>query len=216
MARRSVLVLLVLVLAVLSGCGADQIPAPRQAATAAPATLPAGLPELVVAEPDGSRPRYERDQWDGRGWADVDGDGCNTRAEVLQLESAVPTTSKATTCTVVTGSWSDPYTGRSTTLAADLQIDHLVALGDAHRSGGWAWSAERKREFANDLSDPWALNAVWGQENERKADHGPDEWLPISDFRCTYVLAYATVKARWGLTVSPAQYAAIAGAYSEC
>lgn len=178
------------------------------------AALPAGSPR--VAEPDPGRPRYDRDQWQSHGWADLDGDGCNTRSEVLMAESKIPTSTTGR-CTVVAGEWADPYTGRSTRSPADLQIDHLVALGDAHRSGGWAWSAERKIAFANALDDAEHLNAVWGPENERKADDGPDQWLPPDPaYRCAYVAAYARIKARWDLTVTPAQATAIAASATAC
>lgn len=163
-----------------------------------------------IADPDPARPRYVRDEWEPHGWADADRNGCNTRAEVLKAESAKPVTTKATNCTVVTGEWADRYTGRTVTVADQLQVDHLVALGDAAASGGWAWNADRKAAFANDLDDAWQLNAVWGAENERKADSGPDRWQPPRPgFRCTYVGAYAAIKARWGLTVTQAQWTAI-------
>lgn len=175
------------------------------------------FPMPRIAEPDPNRPRYDRESWDGKGWADADHDGCNTRAEVLQAESAVPTVSKPTNCTVLTGQWTEPYRGKTVTDASVLQIDHVVALGDADRSGGWAWPAERKLAFANNLTDPDALVAVDGAENERKADKGPDEWTPPNAaYRCTYVATYARVKATWGLTVTPAQAAAIERARQEC
>ncbi len=88
---------------------------------------------------------------------------------------------------------------------------------DANRSGGWAWSPERKSAFANDLEDSAALNAVWGAENQRKADFGPDRWLPpVHGFRCEYVASYARIKAHWGLTVTSAEWAAIEGVWSGC
>lgn len=189
----------------------------RTASVAGPFPAITELARPVVAEPDPTRPRYDRDEWDGKGWADDDGDRCNTRAEVLQIESSVPTTSKTTNCTVLTGAWTDPYTGQSFTSAAAVQIDHLVALGDAASSGGWAWPEARKVAFANDLDDAWQLNAVSGAENQRKADHGPDRWLPpAAGFRCTYVAAYSAVKARWGLTVTPVQWAAIESVWRGC
>lgn len=163
-----------------------------------------------IAAPDPARPAYNRDEWQPHGWEDADKNGCDSRAEVLKAESAKPVTTKATNCTVVSGEWADRYTGRTFTSASDVQIDHLVALGDAAASGGWAWSASRKLAFANDLDDAWQLNAVWGSENERKADYGPDRWQPPRPgFRCTYVGAYAAIKARWGLTVTQAQWTAI-------
>jgi hypothetical protein len=120
-------------------------------------------------------------------------------------------------CKIVSGEWEDRYTGRRTTSPAALQIDHLVALSDASASGGWAWTPERKAAFADDLSDADELNAVWGPENERKADYGPDGWLPpAAGFRCAYVAAYARIKARWDLTVTPQQWAAIERVWAGC
>ncbi len=71
--------------------------------------------------------------------------------------------------------------------------------------------------FANDLVDPKALNAVWGPENQRKADDGPDRWSPPeASYRCAYVAAYQRIKARWDLSVTPAQAAAIAATSAGC
>lgn len=190
---------------------------PPASPAVAPLELIDGLARPVVADRDPGRPAYNRDDWQPHGWEDADHDGCNTRAEVLKAESSATTTTKTTNCTVLTGRWHDPYTGRDVTEAAQLQVDHLVALGDAAASGGWAWSSARKVAFANNLEDEWALNAVWGPENERKADYGPDRWLPPSAaFRCTYVASYARVKAAWGLTVTPAQWAAITAVWAGC
>lgn len=170
-----------------------------------------------VAEHDPARAPYDRDQWEPHGWLDADGDGCNTRAEALMSESTVATRHRAGSCTVVSGRWVDPYTGRVILDAAQVQIDHLVSLSDAHASGGWAWPPERKAAFANDLTEEWALNATWGAENQRKADLGPDRWLPPeASFGCTYVSAYARIKARWGLTVTPAQWSAVETTWRGC
>ena len=49
--------------------------------------------------------------------------------------------------------------------SALVQIDHVVALADAWRSGAWQWDAQRRQEFAN---DPENLLAVDGQANEDK------------------------------------------------
>lgn len=228
-----------LLLVVLVGCGVDLRNALRPPATTIPVT---GVPESPtttefvgpasvggafpavrelahprVAERDPARPPYVREDWDGRGWADDDGNGCNTRAEVLRAESLAPTISRPGSCTVFSGLWTDRYTGQTFTDAASVQVDHLVALGDAAASGGWRWSAARKAAFTNDLDDAWSLNAVSGAENQRKADSGPDRWLPPAvAFRCTYVAAYSGIKARWGLTVTPAQWVAIEKVWASC
>jgi hypothetical protein len=179
-----------------------------------PAGAPLARPRVASLDPD--RPRYDREQWQPRGWADEDGDSCNTREEVLISEARVPVVT-GPGCKILAGEWLDPYSGRVLTSAAQAQIDHLVAIGDAHRSGGWAWPPERKVAFANDLADSAALNAVWGAENQRKADFGPDRWLPpVQGFRCECVASYARIKARWDLTVTSAEWAAIERVWAGC
>ena len=153
--------------------------------------------------------------WQPHGWADADGDGCNTREEVLIAQSRTPVATGAG-CKILAGEWLDPFTGRVTTAASQLEVDHLVALADAHRSGGWDWPPERKVAFANDLDTP-ELHAVWGPENQAKADDGPDGWLPPNQaWRCQYVLAYATVKVRWDLTATAEQWAAMQRVWADC
>ena len=47
--------------------------------------------------------------------------------------------------------------------------------------------------------------------------YGPDRWLPPApEARCWYVRAYARIKERWGLTVTPAQWAAIESVWEGC
>ncbi len=219
--RLSQLVVAVACLAVLSApaCTAtgSSVAAHNAASTTSAPTGDVGpLARPRVAEPDPNRAPYHREDWQPHGWADADGNSCNSRAEVLIHESVVGV-KRGTRCKILAGEWQDPYTGRRTTSPADLQIDHLVALSDASSSGGWAWPAERKIAFANDLDDAWELNAVWGPENQRKSDYGPDGWLPpVTGFRCTYVVAYSRIKAHWNLTVTPAQWAAIERVWTSC
>lgn len=200
-----------------TGCAPEPSQGPQSPQAATGETSSTEVVRLRVAPPARDGPRYARDQWQPHGWADADGDGCNTREEVLMAESKVGVQGHGPGCKILGGDWVDPYTGLRTTSPADLQIDHLVALADAHRSGGWAWPAARKVSFANDLRDPELLNAVSGQENQRKSDDGPDEWLPPKpEYRCSYVAAYARIKARWDLTVTARQHDAIVRVMRGC
>lgn len=219
---RSWIAALGLIVAVGTGCtttdaSTSSSPAPSAAAPDATTQLSGALtlPPLRVSGTTPGQPAYERDQW-MTDWADADGDGCSTREEVLIAESRTPAQIDPIGCTIVAGDWLDRFTGSTFDSPADVQIDHLVALGDAHRSGGWAWTAERKAAFANDL-DTDELNVLESGENSRKGDDGPDAWMPPSkSARCDYVAAYARVKAHWELTVTPAQASAIERVWATC
>lgn len=154
---------------------------------------------------DGSVMEYDRSDW--RHWIDADKDCQDTRQEVLIEESKIPVTFKDERgCKVASGEWEDPYTGRVFTDPSILDVDHMVALKDAHDSGGYAWDAERKKAFANDLSNPNHLIAVYRSANRSKGSRGPDEWLPTNAaYRCEYIKQWSTVKTKWNLTMSDAE-----------
>jgi hypothetical protein len=107
------------------------------------------------------------------------------------------------TCKVLAGEWLDPYTSKFFTNPSDLDIDHMVALRDAHESGGHAWDKAKKKAYANDLDDPQHLIAVAARANRSKGARGPDEWLPPNPaVRCQYLKDWSAVKTKWGLTMT--------------
>jgi len=113
------------------------------------------LAMLTVATED--RTGYDRSLF--RHWIDADGDGCNTRREVLIDEAVVPPTVGGG-CSLIGGRWVSLYDGLVLTDAGKLDIDHVVALAEAWDSGASAWSADRRMRFANDLDVGWSLIAV--------------------------------------------------------
>jgi hypothetical protein len=213
-------------LVLVTGCASDDTASGPRNTTVTTGTTGAVVPsgpdaavlagliaELEVAEPDPARPPYDRDGWE-EGLV-IDGDCLRTRHEVLAEESTVEVALDG--CRVVAGRWLDPLTGDVFTDADDLQVDHLVALADAHRSGAWRWDADRKAAFANDLSNPDHLNAVDGGENQRKADEGPETYRPADPgAACWYATAYARVKTTWDLTVTPAQHDGLVDLLASC
>ena len=135
-------------------------------------------------------------------WIDADGDGLNTRAEVLIAESLTPVRLSSTGKSVTTGTWRSLYDGETWTRASDVDIDHVVALGEAWRSGAWRWSASRRQAYANDLGVPWTLRAVTDNVNQEKSDDDPTYWLPpLESATCLYLAEWVAVKIRWKLSV---------------
>lgn len=145
-------------------------------------------------------------------WIDRDGDGCDTRAEVLIAESRVKVR-KNRSCTVISGRWLSVFDGRFWRRASDVDIDHLVALGEAWGSGAKAWSATQRMRFANDLGYRWSLNAMTDNLNASKSDDDPAEWLPPVK-RCKYVATWMAVKYRWRLSIDSTEKSALSALMS--
>ena len=163
------------------------------------------LPAYALAE----CPAYDRKAW--KHWVDADRDCQNTRHEVLIEESQTPVVFKTEKgCKVVAGSWMGAYSGEVFTDASKLDIDHMVPLKEAHESGGYAWDAYRKRDYANDLSDPNTLIAVDRGLNRQKGAGDPADWLPPNQsYQAEYARAWVAVKLNWGLTADAKEIAAL-------
>jgi hypothetical protein len=159
---------------------------------------------------------YDRREW--RHWNDDDHDCQDTRTEVLIAESETPVEFRDERhCKVARGRWTCPFTGQVFTDPRKLDIDHLVPLENAHRSGGWRWSRAKKRAYANDLTEPEHLVAVRASTNRAKGSKGPDEWLPPNlAFVCRYVRDWATVKARWALKGTASEQRAVLRTLVSC
>ncbi|WP_394937174.1 HNH endonuclease family protein, partial [uncultured Ilumatobacter sp.] len=173
------------------------------------------LDDLTVAAQN-TTVTYDRDDWEH--WIDADGDCQDTRAEVLIRDSSAPVTfTSSSNCTVKTGQWLDPWTTLTFFVASDVDIDHTVPLANAHRSGGWNFSATEKRNFANDLGNNDALRAMDDSTNSSKGSRGPESWKPpAKDSWCDYATDWASIKIRWGLTVNTAEYNALAQMLDTC
>src|SRR5690606_21972777 len=95
-----------------------------------------------------------------------------------------------------------------------VQIDHVVALGDAWQKGAQQWTAETREQFAN---DPANLRAVDGPTNQQKGAGDAATWLPpAKGYRCEYVAAQVSVKSAYGLWVTQAERDAIDRVLQDC
>ena len=171
---------------------------------------------LAVAPVATDIPDYDRGEW--RHWNDVDRDCQNARHEVLIEESTTPVTFKSDErCRVATGNWTGPYTGTEVDDASQLDIDHMVPLANAHRSGGWAWDRDRKAAFANDLEFPEHLIAATAKANRAKGADGPEDWRPPDrGYWCKYATDWTTIKGRWGLTATEREFRALEEMLATC
>lgn len=172
------------------------------------------LPELAQepAEP------YARSRF-GTAWADVDGNGCSTREDMLARDLADPVRDDDG-CTVLTGTLNDRYTGqvlpfrRGPTTSARIQVDHVVALADAWRTGAWAWDDAQRTRLAN---DPANLLAVDGPTNKDKGAQDASTWLPPHEpFQCQYAVLRVRVRATYGLALAPGERDALRRALGTC
>ncbi|MGW8604683.1 HNH endonuclease family protein [Streptomyces sp. NPDC055893] len=159
---------------------------------------------------------YEREKF-GRAWADVDGNGCGTRDDILKRDlTGVRFTDGR--CKVASGTLTDdPYTGTTVRFVrgrSKVDIDHVVALSDAWQKGAGKWDGETRRRFAN---DPLNLLAVDAATNRRKSDGDAATWLPPNKaYRCTYVARQIAVKKKYGVWVTAGERDAMKRVLAGC
>ena len=147
-------------------------------------------------------------------WIDADKNGCDTRKEVLIAEAIVKP-KKGPKCVLSGGKWISPYDDKSFTKDSGLDVDHVVPLAEAWRSGAWAWTAKQRQDFANDLSDSRVLIAVTASANRSKGDQDPKTWLP-SKGKCTYIESWVAVKVRYSLTFDTGELSVIQSYFTSC
>jgi Protein of unknown function (DUF1524) len=204
-------------LTLATGCGPGTLD-PGGSAGAGPAASPgpgagSAAQQLAALTVAGwlSMAGYSRDKFPH--WIQQGG-GCDTRDVVLQRQGTGVRTGGS--CKITAGQWTSPYDGRSYTDPQRLQIDHMVPLANAWRSGASRWTTQQRQDFANDLSRPQLL-AVTGTVNEAKGDQDPSQWKPPSHaFWCGYAQDWIAVKAAWQLTVTAAEKAALTDMLGAC
>ena len=143
-------------------------------------------------------------------WIFPEGDCRNTRALVLTDTSEVPVKMNSSGCTVSSGSWQDPYSGKTLTNAQDTQIDHFVPLKNAYISGADRWTLLRRCQYANYRGNNFHLIPVLGHENTKKSDRSPEGYMPPNRaYACTYLAQWLKVKLIWSLELSSSEKSAI-------
>ncbi|MFF5178904.1 HNH endonuclease family protein [Micromonospora sp. NPDC000316] len=167
------------------------------------------LGELTVAEA-GSMKGYSRSRFPH--WRNT-GKNCDVRDTILQRDGEDV---KLSGCNVVGGRWESVYDGRSAADPSEVDIDHMVPLANAWRSGADEWDDTKRGDFANDTTRP-QLFAVSASSNRSKGDQDPSQWKPANrSYWCQYAEDWVTVKHYWRLTVTSAEKSALTDMLEGC
>ncbi|MCX5115345.1 HNH endonuclease family protein [Streptomyces sp. NBC_00378] len=168
------------------------------------------LTDLVVADEE-DVPGYSRTKFPH--WITQYGT-CDTREVVLQRDGQDVVQDDQ--CRSISGTWYSEYDGKTVASASGIDIDHVVPLKEAWRSGASQWTTPERRAFANDLVHS-QLIAVSASSNRAKGDKDPGNWKPpLQSYWCTYSRAWISVKANYQLTANPAEAAALSEMLDTC
>ena len=217
--RAAVLVMLFAVSAASTSCSEmGALPQELGGANAGrvPANAGKALKKLEVSPP-GSMAGYDREDfphWSDAqefGW-DVSDNACDVREAALIRDGEDVVVGEG--CDVESGRWLDPYTTRTYTDPLDIDIDHLVPLANAYRSGASDWDEAGRERYAN---DPNNLLSVEDNANQEKGDKGPEAWKPPNRaVWCSYARRWISVKSEYALTINPQEEAALRQMLATC
>ena len=192
-----------------------------QGAGAQAATPAEKLAELRV-RPAGTMDGYSREKFPH--WSDAQAYGwtlpagtpdpgsCDARDAALIRDGREEVVGDG--CSIGGGRWFDPYTGRTYYQPPDIDVDHVVPLANAWRSGAASWTTARKERFAN---VPLDLLSVEDNANASKGDKGPEAWKPPrAAYHCVYSKKWINIKHYWALSVTSAEKSALQQMLSTC
>ena len=176
--------------------------------------------EGLAVGPSGSMAGYSRDEFphwaseaERYGWKEPDG-SCDVRDLALIRDGKGVEIDGE--CSITAGSWLDPYTGRTMDDPSEVDIDHVVPLANAWRSGAGSagWSNADRETYAN---DPEVLLSADAGANRAKGDKGPEAWKPPNhDYWCEYARWWIWIKSDWHLTVNPAEKSSLRKMLGTC
>jgi Protein of unknown function (DUF1524) len=180
------------------------------------AETPQALKELKVAQP-GSMSSYSREKF--RHWSRAENFGwdppqasCDAREAALIRDGKNVKAGKD--CKITSGEWYDPYTDKTYSKPQDLDIDHVVPLANAWRSGASSWNDEQRERYAN---DPDVLLSVEDNANQAKGDKGPEAWKPPNEAEwCDYAERWVSIKAEYDLSVNEQEKQALEQMLNTC
>ena len=108
--------------------------------------------------------------------------------------------------------WS-PYDGTRFESLRESDIEHIIAVSEAHDSGLCAASAAVRRRFASDL-DNLTLATPRLNRNEKGARDAA-EWLPARN-RCWFAATIVAVRQKYNLTIDRREADALDRILASC
>lgn len=146
------------------------------------------------------------------GWPVAPNDDCNARNAALYRDGE--DVQMSSTCTKLTGTWIDPYGDGKYDAASDIDIDHIVPLGDAWATGADSWDTQTRTRYAN---DPLVMVSSKDTLNQSKGDRDPSEWKPPNtDAYCLYATRWVLVKDKYNLWVTSSEKSALDTMLATC
>jgi hypothetical protein len=205
------IVSILLGLALVSGCS-ETPGTPGQGLETGPANSGSTKVALTNLKVAAARPMtgYSRDRFSH--WRKA-GSNCDVRDTVLERDGK---NVQKSGCNVTGGEWFSVYDGLTATDPLKIDIDHMVPLANAWRSGADKWEDQKRSDFANDLERP-QLIAVSAGSNRSKGDQDPSQWKPPNqEYWCQYAQEWIAVKSHWELTVTQAEKGALTEMLGTC
>ena len=111
------------------------------------------------------------------------------------------------------GKMYSPYTGRCFASAQETDIEHIIALSEAHDSGLCAASATTKVQFARDL-----LNLTLASPSLNRYEKGARDvakWLPRMN-ACWFAARTLEVRLKYGLSIDAQEPEAVKRTLAQC
>ena len=106
------------------------------------------------------------------------------------------------------------YSASNPDCSGNVHRDHLVAVKEAHDSGGNNWGQAERRRFYVDTDN---LYVMPGSENIRKSASDPAEWRPgPGAAHCRYAQEWIAVKTKWSLTADRTERGALRTMLGTC
>ena len=105
-----------------------------------------------------------------------------------------------------------PYTGTCFGSTSDTDIEHIVAMSEAHDSGLCGRDRATRARFATDLRN---LTLAAPDVNRRKRAKDAAEWLPVRN-QCWFAARVVQVRRAYGLTIDRREAVALDLVLSRC